>query len=113
MMSLVRAPKTMVPGSFVKAFRRRALRATAGGCLEWPGATSCGYGAVSLGIGLFYAHRVAYFIAQGSLTPGTQIRHLCGNRICCNVDHLVEGTARENAADRERAKRGELVGPFG
>ena len=31
--------------------------------------------------------------------------HICGNRCCLNRDHLYEGTAKQNTADRDRQGR--------
>ena len=52
-----------------------------------------------------YAHR-AIAEVQGVLTdPAMVVRHLCGNRVCCNPAHLKQGTHKENAADRKAAGR--------
>lgn len=48
---------------------------------------------------LHRAHRLAWIQANGDIPPGLQVRHICGNRLCINVDHLRLGTARENRRD--------------
>lgn len=42
------------------------------------------------------AHRVAYELAVGSISPGLVLDHLCRVRECVNPDHLEQVTQREN-----------------
>ena len=39
---------------------------------------------------------------KGPLGEGHLVRHLCGNKLCINPDHLVEGTYSENNFDAVR-----------
>lgn len=45
------------------------------------------------------AHRVAAFLAIGSLQPYDYVIHKCDNRLCCNPSHLHIGTQQENVDD--------------
>jgi len=49
------------------------------------------------------AHQVAFELEHGwypAAGSGLELRHLCGNRPCVNVAHLVPGTSQENTDDR-------------
>lgn len=59
------------------------------------------------------AHRVAYEIARGPIPEGMLVRHSCDNPTCCNPDHLLIGTHKENTGDaieRNRLAAGERHG---
>jgi hypothetical protein len=43
------------------------------------------------------AHRLAYQIWKGRIPPTAQVQHTCNVPLCCNPDHLVLGSAAENA----------------
>lgn len=45
------------------------------------------------------AHRYAYRLHKGEIPDGLMIRHMCGNKLCVNPDHLEPGTMAENAQD--------------
>ena len=48
----------------------------------------------------FQLHRVSLEIKLGRrLSPDERTRHTCDNPPCCNPDHLIEGTAGDNARD--------------
>lgn len=52
------------------------------------------------------AHRIAYFLAHGSIDATKVICHSCDNRLCCNPAHLWEGTQGDNVRDCNKKGRG-------
>ncbi len=46
------------------------------------------------------AHRVSFSITKGPIPFGAVIRHTCDNPLCCNPNHLISGTQKENVQDR-------------
>lgn len=49
----------------------------------------------------FVTHRLVYQLYhRKNVDDALHIRHLCGNARCCNIDHLAEGTAVQNAQDK-------------
>jgi hypothetical protein len=45
------------------------------------------------------AHRRTYMLFNGFIDHDVYVCHSCGNRQCCNPDHLYIGTAKENHLD--------------
>lgn len=76
-----------------------------GDCWIWNGPfCNSGYGKVTktkMGdFKQFAAHRLSYYKATGEYPP--LLRHLCNNRKCINPEHLMDGTHRENALDKNQ-----------
>lgn len=71
-------------------------------CIEWPfGLNKAGYGYVRIGEKRQHAHRYVCLAAHGE-PPSvihTDVAHSCGNRKCCNPNHLRHATSAENSAD--------------
>ena len=77
------------------------------GCINWIGAVAGGgYGQFGLDTKVHRAHRVAYWLARGSIPPGQIIRHQCNNRRCVNPAHLVTGTHQDNMNDMTDNRHG-------
>lgn len=75
------------------------------GCWEWVGRkNSDGYGRYAIGRGprgqhtTFHegAHRITWRMVNGDFPEGTEASHLCGNRWCCNPDHVVAESHKDN-----------------
>lgn len=58
------------------------------GCWLWTGCRDAnGYGVVR-GTKKTYAHRFFFEASNGPIADGLELDHLCGNRACCNPNHL-------------------------
>jgi len=44
-------------------------------------------------------HRLAYVLTRGPIPDGYVARHTCNNQCCCNPDHIVIGTQKQNIRD--------------
>jgi hypothetical protein len=73
-------------------------------CWPWSGGRdSMGYASTSLNDHTIRAHRLAYLIAYEDLPP--LLRHTCDNPMCCNPEHVIEGTQADNIADKVARNR--------
>lgn len=83
------------------------------GCIEWTGSiNNAGYGLigyiddVNKKSGMITVHRLALMLKLGrDLTAGLNANHTCHNRVCCNPDHLFEGTQQQKLEDMKEAGR--------
>lgn len=80
-----------------------------GTCWTWKGGTSAnGYGGIKIRQVTHGAHRVAFFLLNGSIDDTLMVLHGCDTRNC--MFHLSQGTHQENMQDmsiRNRATKGE------
>lgn len=82
------------------------VRPELGPCWEWTGSRNdTNYGHVRFEGRLLLAHRASWLIAHGR-EPSAWVLHKCDNPPCVRPDHLFEGTAADNVADREAKGRG-------
>lgn len=72
-----------------------------GGCWEWQSGpkTKGKHGRFRFNGKYDGAHRVAYLLTHGQITPGMYICHTCDNPSCVNPEHLYEGTNQDNQID--------------
>ena len=72
-------------------------------CWSWTGNKALGYGRISTGkkpYVLILAHRLSWEIHNKQKIPeGMFVMHKCDNPECCNPEHLIIGTPKENTQD--------------
>lgn len=67
------------------------------GCWLWTGSLyTDGYGVFYADGTKYLAHRYAYLLFNGALTPNLVMDHLCRNHRCVNPHHLEQVTHQEN-----------------
>jgi hypothetical protein len=100
------------------AFWAKVQRGAPDECWNWTAArTKLGYGLYTIKrrprYRSFKAHRMAYYLANGSIDDSLVVMHSCDNPSCCNPAHLSLGTMKENMADMWRKGRARPVGTAG
>ncbi|WP_100505701.1 HNH endonuclease signature motif containing protein [Mycobacteroides abscessus] len=76
-----------------------------GRCWLWTGAKNdAGYGQISVGGKMVYAHRLSLEMSTGStIPPGMDVDHMCHTRHCVNPNHLRLATRKQNLENRRTA----------
>lgn len=71
------------------------------GCLECVSHSKddCGYTRIRYNGKHERLFRVLYQLKYGEIPKGMVIRHCCDNPSCCNVEHLLIGTQKDNVRD--------------
>lgn len=71
-------------------------------CWNWKeGTWHNGYGRFKWNYQSWRAHRFALLAVNRLPNESTEVvRHKCHNRLCCNPNHLLYGTQKENVSDR-------------
>lgn len=76
----------------------------ASGCWLWQGYVDArGYGRVDLAGVKWFAHRLAWTVANGEILNGLTVDHICFETRCINPSHLQLLTNAANAARTRRA----------
>lgn len=79
-------------------------------CWGWlPPTSKKGYCPFWIGGKPYYAHRVSYFMANGSIDDTLEVMHSCDNPACSNPRHLSQGSHRENIMGA--VARGRVIPP--
>lgn len=86
-------------------------------CWLWTGAkTAGGYGVLQSGGRngkIIRAHRLSWELVNGPIPDGVDICHHCDIPPCVRPDHLFQGTARDNAVDKQTKGRARGGSPRG
>lgn len=86
-------------------------------CLIWSGSiSSSGYGQIALGRTMIGPHRAAWLLANGEIPRGWHVHHLCGQPLCCAVEHLEAMPAIDHLREhggkfRDACQRGHAFTP--
>lgn len=102
----------------IRRFWKQIAIAGPDDCWLWHGRQTKGYGSIHFTRGAWdythaYAHRVAYFLANGTFNESLLVCHSCDTPLCCNARHLFLGTHSENMEDavfKERTATGSRHG---
>jgi tRNA(Ile2) C34 agmatinyltransferase TiaS len=73
-------------------------------CIIWTKGKSMGYGTVMREGKKIRAHQAAWLDAGNELVPGTNLHHVCGERLCINAEHLQQMSLAEHARLHVQAK---------
>jgi hypothetical protein len=85
-----------------------------GHCWLWTGYRhDRGYGQLLVDGSMWFAHRLAYELANGAIPAGMQIDHRCHVRACVRPSHLHAVTPMANQENRAGANRNSLSGVRG
>lgn len=88
--------------TIIDAFWKKAIAIKGNECWEWSGnKDKDGYPIISFRGKTFRANRVALLVKGDELIDGCHACHSCGNKSCCNPDHIYLGTALQNNADKK------------
>jgi HNH endonuclease len=68
------------------------------GCMLWEGEVKDGYGVMTIKGKKVRMHRLMWEKYKGEIEPGKELHHVCGNRRCCNPEHLMMVTHNEHMA---------------
>jgi hypothetical protein len=95
--------------SLRQRFEAMCAQPSDNGCIGWLGQkTRKGYGLIRLGGKdslRTTAHRVAWALKRGDLSPEILVLHKCDNPSCVNAEHLFIGTQKDNMADMRSKRR--------
>jgi hypothetical protein len=105
----------------IESFMSRVSPPNERGCMEWLRSRNAG----GYGIAPYWdneqrkrrsmgAHRMSYLLHNPGVPLEGIVMHTCDNPACCNPDHLVQGTHKDNAQDmlaKSRHSRERKFGP--
>lgn len=67
----------------------------------------CPPGTMGLASGIVRVHRLVYYHYHGPFPQAMQVDHVCRNRLCCEISHLVMVGPHEHGSISQRDQREE------
>lgn len=99
-------PSTIFVGNIMNAIKENVTIDPKTKCWNWnKSVTSAGYGQLTRNGRYWTTHRYVMTCMYGPITRGLIVRHKCNNTKCCNPDHLMFGSHRDNWWDSENRHR--------
>lgn len=99
----------IILNKFSKNGKNIILQNKENGCIECVSHSKddCGYTRIRYNGKHERLFRVIYQLKNGNIPHNMVLRHTCDNPSCCNIEHLVVGTQKDNVRDmieRNRSK---------
>lgn len=99
-----------IPPKIQSRFWAKVTKGDPSECWEWNrGCDADGYGVFHFKYATYRAHRMAWTLTHGELSPALAICHRCDNPPCCNPAHMFPGTLNDNNVDKAQKGRS-LIG---
>lgn len=101
----------LVPDSVIDKFWERVRITKPDECWIWQGGLNSKKQGFDYGlfwipkVGKYLAHRLAVSFELGYEVRSEDVRHSCDNPPCCNPNHLIPGSHKENMEDRKTRDR--------
>lgn len=94
----------------IEWFHTRYTKLSDDECWPWNAyRMKTGHGQITINYTVHYAHKIQYFLVNGSYDSSLIIRHKCDNGWCVNPNHLITGNRTDNANDRvERGRQSRI-----
>lgn len=99
-------PSAIFVGNIMNAIKENVTIDPKTKCWNWnKSVTSAGYGQLTRNGRYWTTHRYVMTCMYGPIPRGLVVRHKCNNTKCCNPDHLIFGTPKDNWWDSENRHR--------
>lgn len=99
-----------LPPDVINSFWQKVEIGNPSQCWPWKAGLMRGnYGSFFAHGKTWVAHVLAYRLSKGYIPVGYVVRHNCDHRPCCNPNHLIVGTQKDNVHDMIERGRAKLI----